>query len=117
MLCELHHCYAAVAMFCLSRNTDLMLKFDLIKNVLNNCIVYRSTLEFDMGTAERATIVANTLEVDGELYPDKMKRTLTQTGSQIKVLFESDEIRLFRGSVKGFLNVLLLSSNTILAFE
>uniref|UniRef100_A0AAV1V188 Transcription factor Pcc1 n=1 Tax=Peronospora matthiolae TaxID=2874970 RepID=A0AAV1V188_9STRA len=64
-----------------------------------------------------AQFVLQTLEVDDELQPDKIHRTLTVKGSDLHVHFEATEIRLLRAAVSSFYDMSMLTARTLLEFK
>ncbi|KAF4322948.1 hypothetical protein BBO99_00003175 [Phytophthora kernoviae] len=64
-----------------------------------------------------AQYVLQTLEVDEELQPDKIHRTLSIKGAELHVHFEATEIRLLRAAVSSFYDMGLLTARTLLEFK
>ncbi|KAE8878155.1 hypothetical protein PF005_g22356 [Phytophthora fragariae] len=64
-----------------------------------------------------AHYVLQTLEVDDELQPDKIHRTLAVKGTELHVHFEATEIRLLRAAVSSFYDMGVLAARTLLEFK
>ncbi|KAF1779073.1 CTAG/Pcc1 family [Phytophthora cactorum] len=68
-----------------------------------------------------ALYVLQTLEVDEELQPEKIHRTLTVKGDELHVYdafhFEATEIRLLRAAVSSFYDMSVLTARTLLEFK
>ncbi|KAG3114002.1 hypothetical protein PI124_g5982 [Phytophthora idaei] len=64
-----------------------------------------------------ALYVLLTLEVDEELQPEKIHRTLTVKGDELHVHFEATEIRLLRAAVSSFYDMSVLTARTLLEFK
>ncbi|KAL7693326.1 putative CTAG/Pcc1 family protein [Plasmopara halstedii] len=61
--------------------------------------------------------VLQTLEVDEELQPKDIYRTMIVTGTELHVHFEATEIRLLRAAVSSFYDMSLLTARTLLEFK
>ncbi|ETK83659.1 hypothetical protein F441_11459 [Phytophthora nicotianae CJ01A1] len=64
-----------------------------------------------------AQYVLQTLEVDEELQPEKIHRTLTVKGAELHVHFEATEIRLLRAAVSSFYDMSVLTARALLEFK
>ncbi|TDH70586.1 uncharacterized protein CCR75_001865 [Bremia lactucae] len=64
-----------------------------------------------------ALYVLRTLEVDEELQPKKIIRTLTVKGTELLVHIAATEIRLLRAAVSSFYDMSMLSARTLLEFK
>ncbi|KAF1778580.1 CTAG/Pcc1 family [Phytophthora cactorum] len=84
---------------------------------------WRSPREISLGFPEEvdALYVLQTLEVDEELQPEKIHRTLTVKGDELHVYdafhFEATEIRLLRAAVSSFYDMSVLTARTLLEFK
>lgn len=58
-----------------------------------------------------------TLEVDEELQPTKIHRTLNVKGTELLVHFEATEVRLLRAAVSSFFDMSMLTARTLLEFK
>jgi len=63
-----------------------------------------------------ARIVMNTLEVDKELRPSLVQRSMTVENSNLKVSMSSSELRMLRTSISSFFDMILLATRTINQF-
>ncbi|TYZ56985.1 hypothetical protein PybrP1_006699 [[Pythium] brassicae (nom. inval.)] len=64
-----------------------------------------------------AQYALETLQVDGEIQPDKIHRTLAVDGAALTAHFEATEIRLLRAAVASFYDMALLVARTLLEFK
>ncbi|KAL6127253.1 hypothetical protein ACLB2K_075294 [Fragaria x ananassa] len=76
----------------------------------------KADLEVDYESEEIASIVYNTLAVDKELQPDKVKRQMSVSNGKLSVHFEAVEARFLRASYSAFVDVLTLATKTIEEF-
>ncbi|GAB9469211.1 hypothetical protein Gpo141_00006495 [Globisporangium polare] len=64
-----------------------------------------------------AQYALETLQVDAEIQPDKIHRTLSVEGANLIVHFQATEIRLLRAAVSSFYDMGLLVARTLLEFK
>ncbi|KAJ2156261.1 hypothetical protein GGF46_005310 [Coemansia sp. RSA 552] len=74
-------------------------------------------LTVPFGEARLAEIAKTTLGVDAELSADKAQRTATAEGSNLVVQFQADSLRMLRVSVNGFMDSLILVTQTLEAYK
>ncbi|GLD95066.1 hypothetical protein PINS_up003691 [Pythium insidiosum] len=78
---------------------------------------YECEIALSFPEAEDAQHAMMTIQVDEELQPEKIHRTLSVNGSDLIVHFEATEIRLLRAAVSSFYDMALLVSRTLLEFK
>uniref|UniRef100_A0A6B2LWI3 Globin family profile domain-containing protein n=1 Tax=Arcella intermedia TaxID=1963864 RepID=A0A6B2LWI3_9EUKA len=69
-----------------------------------------------MLSSEWATIVKDALQVDKELKPKLVSKTLSVSGSLLIAEFSAVDTRNLRNSVNGFYDYLVLSMQTLKEF-
>ncbi|KAJ0401512.1 hypothetical protein P43SY_009372 [Pythium insidiosum] len=78
---------------------------------------YECEIALSFPAAEDAEHAMMTIQVDEELQPEKIHRTLAVKGNDLIVHFEATEIRLLRAAVSSFYDMALLVSRTLLEFK
>jgi hypothetical protein len=81
---------------------------------------YAANLSYPFPTATSASIVAATVNVDRELRPDRIRRTVTLAASPLPpallVSFTATEARYLRVAISSFSTALQLATRTVAAF-
>ncbi|TMW68677.1 hypothetical protein Poli38472_006145 [Pythium oligandrum] len=78
---------------------------------------YECDIRLSFPEAEDAEHAMLTIQVDEELQPDKIHRSLSVDGTDLIVHFEATEIRLLRAAVASFYDMSLLVARTLLEFK
>ncbi|KAH9255417.1 hypothetical protein BASA81_006536 [Batrachochytrium salamandrivorans] len=74
-------------------------------------------VEVPFATCRAAEITKQTLEVDAELTPDKVRRTLLVRGSVLVCSIESAEQRLLRASLASFFDMAMTATRFLCEFD
>lgn len=77
---------------------------------------HKFNIDIPFARSEWADIVRTTLEVDKELKPTIVRRTLEAKDGVLHVTYEALEVRMLRTVVSSFFDMLLLTIDTIKAF-
>ncbi|CAM9229682.1 unnamed protein product [Sphacelaria rigidula] len=64
-----------------------------------------------------ATIACSTLNVDEEIQPERIKRSIRVEGSSLLASFEASEARVLRVVLSSFYDMSLVISRTFLEFD
>eukprot|EP00271_Cylindrocystis_brebissonii_P004874 TRINITY_DN16795_c0_g1_i2.p1 TRINITY_DN16795_c0_g1~~TRINITY_DN16795_c0_g1_i2.p1 ORF type:complete len:121 (+),score=14.56 TRINITY_DN16795_c0_g1_i2:147-509(+) len=80
-------------------------------------VLHRSILEVNFPSEQWAMIVMNSLSVDSELHPDKLRREISVQGPKLRVHFETAELRLLRAAFNAFMDMLILATRTLEEFD
>lgn len=75
-----------------------------------------SELTVELDQNETSTILYNTVIVDEDLSKGTVQRSISLHNNRIHAKFEAENARDLRGSVKGFLDNVILASQTIETF-
>lgn len=78
---------------------------------------FTCSVEVPFATARAAEITKQTLEVDAELTPDKVRRTLQVRGSVLVCSIESTEQRLLRASLASFFDMAMTATRFLCEFD
>eukprot|EP00457_Paulinella_chromatophora_P028581 gb/GEZN01035304.1/.p1 GENE.gb/GEZN01035304.1/~~gb/GEZN01035304.1/.p1 ORF type:complete len:115 (+),score=27.22 gb/GEZN01035304.1/:33-377(+) len=74
-------------------------------------------LRIKFSSAEEATVIQRSLEIDEEIRPDRITRVLTREGTATLVYtFNAAELRFLRVAVSSHLDMLKLASRTLAEF-
>jgi len=76
----------------------------------------RSKIEIRLPSAEWASIVKNSLEVDGELKNSPITRVFASDGSTFVATFSCPDLKALRTSLTSFNNMLSLAVKTLNEF-
>ncbi|XP_062222444.1 uncharacterized protein LOC133921536 [Phragmites australis] len=74
---------------------------------------FTCNFEVDYGSEEHASVVYQTLAVDGELQPDKVKREMRLSGRKLVVYFAAVEARFLRASFSAFVDLMVLVTKLV----
>ncbi|KAI9252146.1 CTAG/Pcc1 family [Sporodiniella umbellata] len=75
------------------------------------------TLEIPFSTERLASIAARVLDVDKELKPDQVKRTISTEENVLLVRFECYTTKMLRVAVNSFIECLTMVTRTMEAFQ
>jgi tRNA threonylcarbamoyladenosine modification (KEOPS) complex Pcc1 subunit len=64
-----------------------------------------------------AQLLLNVLDVDKEIAPDKITRTMRVEGSELVVTIEASEARLLRASMASFFDMAMVAMRTLCEFD
>jgi len=78
---------------------------------------FRVLLQLDYGDSNFANIIKNTLEVDAELKPQIISRSMEVNQTILYITYESADLRMLRTSLTGFFEMLQLATLTIKEFH
>ena len=78
---------------------------------------YTSNVVIAFGSATRAGIVKSCLEVDEELQPLKINKTLCVQDGDLHVLFEATDLKLLRVAISSFMDMAIVATKTLLEFD
>ncbi|CAM9568667.1 unnamed protein product [Scytosiphon promiscuus] len=78
---------------------------------------YHCNVEVTFPSPSLATIACTTLDVDAELQPNKIVRSLQVEGSSLLASFEATEARTLRVVLSGFFDMASVVTRTFLEFD
>jgi hypothetical protein len=82
--------------------------------------MHSSSMRVKFGSANDAFMVLSTLEVDEELQPKKITRTITidtEDPSVLVLRYEATDLKVLRVSMSGVMDMLVVATKTLLEFS